>query len=292
MIIGFVGDVHGLVFHCLALLATWQRESGRRLDAVVQLGDMGAYPNTNRTDAASRSYLALDPAQADFSRLLKADGALAEHLHRMREQFVGPIYFLRGNHEDFDYLRRLPLDNASGTARVDDFDLYRYVPDGTVVRLAGLRVAFLGGIETERPDDRTIHEDAYRSLMDQDAGSVDVLATHDPPYGIGVGHRGQISGSRLVTALIERVQPAFHLSAHVHHLNGQRSYGRTRSWSLDCLIASAKWRPEENGFRQGCLAVLDTTTSTLVPVTGSWLSEFDTKGFDFDSWYETFNSGH
>ena len=153
-----------------------------------------------------------------------------------------------------------------------------------------LRIAFLGGIETETPDPRSIDQNAYQSLMGLGPGSFDVLATHDPPYGIGMGHRGQISGSRLVTSLIENTQPALHLSGHVHHLNGQRNYGLTRSWSLDCPIASVKWHPEENGFRMGCLAVLDTDTWFLQPLTDSWLYDFDTRGFDFDSWFESFTS--
>ena len=91
-----------------------------------------------------------------------------------------------------------------------------------------------------------------------------------------------------ITSLIEHTQPTFHFSGHVHHLNGPRSYGRTWSWSLDCLISSVRWRREENGFRMGCLAVLDTSTRFLQPITDLWLREFDTRGFDFDSWYESF----
>ena len=38
MLIGFVGDVHGLVYHAIALVTTWQRKSGKKLDFVVQVG--------------------------------------------------------------------------------------------------------------------------------------------------------------------------------------------------------------------------------------------------------------
>ncbi len=78
-------------------------------------------------------------------------------------------------------------------------------------------------------------------------------------------------------------------SVHLHHLNGERQYGRTKSWSLDCLIAPVKWQPEDNGFRLGCMAVLDTDSGFLQPITDSWLNDFDTRSFDFDSWYESFN---
>ena len=286
MLIGFVGDVHGLVYHALALVTTWQRKTGKKLDLVVQVGDMGAYPTLDSIDEAGRRHVELDPAQADFSRLLQADGTRAQALRAVRGEMASAIHFLRGNHEDFLYLDSLPRDAADGTAKVDGFGLFRYVPDGTVLQLGEVKIAFLGGIEIEGPDPRSIDTEGYQLLMDLGPGSFDILATHEPPYGVGIGYRGQVSGSKLITGLIEHTQPAYHFSGHVHHLNGPRSYGRTWSWSLDCLISSVRWHPEENGFRMGCLAVLDASTWFLQPVTDLWLREFDTRGFDFDAWYE------
>ena len=74
MLVGFVGDVHGLAYHVVALLSTWQRVTHKKLDIIVQVGDMGAYSVLDRMDESSRRQMELDPAQADFSRLLKADG--------------------------------------------------------------------------------------------------------------------------------------------------------------------------------------------------------------------------
>ena len=101
MLIGFVGDVHGLVYHAIALVTTWQRKSGKKLDFVVQVGDMGAYPELDRVDEAGRRHIALDPAQGDFSRLLQADGLRGERLRAVRDELAAPVHFLRGNHEDF-----------------------------------------------------------------------------------------------------------------------------------------------------------------------------------------------
>ena len=77
---------------------------------------MGAFPDTNRLDIATKRYLAVDPSQADFIRLLRAEGERAENLRRIREQFASPIFFVRGNHEDFDWLYQLPVDESSLTA--------------------------------------------------------------------------------------------------------------------------------------------------------------------------------
>src|SRR5690242_4132812 len=100
MLIGFVGDVHGQVFHALAAVVAWQQERDWQFDLLVQVGDMGAYPDPTRMEAASRRYLAAEPSQADFSRLLRREGEQAAQLHALRRSLASPLSFIRGNHED------------------------------------------------------------------------------------------------------------------------------------------------------------------------------------------------
>ena len=290
MIIGFIGDVHGAVYQAIALAATWQAKTGTQFDHLIQVGDMAAFPDPEQGDAATKRYIAIDPAQADFSRLLKAKGRRASRLTEIRDELLPPIHFVRGNHEDFDFLQQLSVDESTGSAKVDPFDLIRYVPDGTVLRLGGLNVAFLGGIEVDSRDARAIDEAAYDSLIRLGTGLIDVLVTHEVPYGQSLGYRGDNWGSKLIKRLIEETQPTFHVAGHVHHVSGPRRNGRTTSWTLSGLVASARWYPELNGFELGCLAVLDTDTGTLRPITDEWMADFDTKSFDFDSWFEGFHS--
>lgn len=284
MLIAFVGDVHGMAFHAVAALATLQERLGRPFDLLIQVGDMGAYPDPARMDAASRRYLEAEPAQGDFTRLLSADGERAERLRRLRARFAGPIHFIRGNHEDLEWLGRLPVDPGYRTAGVDPFNLLRYVPDGAVLSFDGLRVGFLGGVE-ERSDAAGIDAEAYRSLRDLGAGTLDVLVTHEGPYGTSVGFRGDVHGSPMMTRLGEALRPSFHIAGHAHTSHGPRTFGPTVYLGLSSLIASARWHPEARGLQEGCLAVLDTESGDLRQVTGSWLSEFPTP-FDFDSWAE------
>src|SRR5581483_5896407 len=241
MLIGFIGDVHGQVFHALAAVATWQIENGRRFDLLIQVGDVGAYPDPARMDAASRRYLAAEPSQGDFVRLLHASGARADRLRRLRRQFASPIYFVRGNHEDQEWLRQLPIDQATGTAAVDPFDFFCFVPDGTVLRIGDARIAFIGGAEADEADDARIDSQAHQALLDLGVGAIDVLVTHDAPYGVSVGYYGQTQGSRLVTQLIEQLQPTFHVAGHLGQ-HGPRTNGRTTFLCLAGLIESALWK--------------------------------------------------
>lgn len=288
MLIGFIGDVHGQVFHMLAAVTTWQQQTGRTFDLLIQVGDMGAFPDPARMDAASARYLATEPSQADFSRLLPMTGVGAEQLGALRRSLASPIYFIRGNHEDTAWLRQLPRDSATGTAPVDPCDLLRYVPDGTVLRLGGLQIACLGGVESPDEGEATeaaIDQDAYRALLERGAGTTDILVTHDAPYGVSVGYHGQVQGSALITQLIARTQPTFHVAGHLA-LSGPHISGGTTSLVLEGLVASPLWQPAARGLEPGCLAVLATSAGQLTPVTAPWLSRFPTP-FDADAWLRT-----
>lgn len=283
MRIAFVGDVHGRAFHALAAVATLQAGLSARFDLIVQVGDFG-FPDPERADEAGKRYLAADPAEADLSRLLAATGPRAEALARVRESLGQPVLFVRGNHEDVRWLNGLAVDRATQAAPADPFDLFRYVPDGTVLDLEGIRVAFLGGVE-ELPGDAAIDRTAYASLLQLPRGAVDLLVTHEGPYGSSRGYHGDALGSRLMTELVAKLQPAFHVFGHAHQCIGPERLGKTIYLGVDALVASAIWQPDAQGLKPGCLAVLDTETCALAHVTDDWLVAFP-KPFDLDRWAE------
>ena len=148
----------------------------------------------------------------------------------------------------------------------------------------GLRIAFLGGVE-ERDDAAGINRGAYEALLALEPGNIDVLVTHQGPYGSSTGFRGDIHGSRMITDLIESTRPTFQVAGHAHVLSGPTRFGETTYLGLDCVIPSPLYHPEVRGFQPGSLGVLDTDPGKLEPVTDDWLVEFETP-FDFNRWYE------
>lgn len=284
MLIAFLGDVHGRVFHAVAAFAELQERLGRQLDFLVQVGDMGAFPDPARMDEFTKRYLEVDPSEADFARLLQAGGERVAQVGRMRDRLGGAIHFVRGNHEDFDWLDGLPIDGQ--TAQADSFDALRYVPDATVLDVGGVRIAWLGGVE-ELPGQPAIDREAYGALMELGPGAIDVLVTHQGPYGTTVGHYGNVQGSKLMTELVDRLQPRYHVAGHAHELCGPKAFGPTTYLGMASIVASARWQPDARGLQPGCLAVLDTETGELRPITDDWLAGFDAP-FDFDAWVRRF----
>ncbi|MET7401419.1 metallophosphoesterase family protein [Dactylosporangium sp. NPDC005572] len=270
MLIAFVGDVHGRVLHAFAALLTLQRRRGVALDAVVQVGDLGAYPGPERMDAPSRRFLAEHPAEGDFFRLLDPDPALAAAVTEALKH-LPPMHFVSGNHEDFEFLA------AIGGGPVDPLGAVRHVPDGTVAELAGQRVAFLGRVE--EPGYMDLDPDALGTLLAAPPGSADILVTHDGPHGLCTDWQGTTRGSPKLAALIDHLQPALHVSGHYHHPNGPRHYGRTVSYALSELVYPRRnrRRPEHDNPRQqvmaGAIGLYDTGTGAFELIDDDWLAD-------------------
>lgn len=67
MKIAFLGDLHGRVFHALALVTTWQEKHGEKLDMVIQVGDMGGHSLQAMIKTETRTLeFVMDDWLADF----------------------------------------------------------------------------------------------------------------------------------------------------------------------------------------------------------------------------------
>ncbi|MGH8902477.1 MAG: metallophosphoesterase family protein [Egibacteraceae bacterium] len=268
MKLGLIGDIHGRVFHTLAAVLAWQSVLNEKLDLVIQVGDLGAFPDPDRLDPATSRFAREDPTELDFSRLLNADSELEPVLLDARRQLARPIHFIRGNHEDREWLDELHIRQSAPVSAVDRFDLFWHVADGTVLDFESVRIAFLGGIETTDTTE-CIDPEAYRELMMVPAGSIDLLVTHDAPFGIGT-YRDRIQGSPMISALVETLQPRYHVAGHYHHMAGPKTYGETVYLGLSCLLYPTQRDPSRS-VQPGSLALLDTRNGEFRHVTEDWL---------------------
>ena len=281
MHIAFVGDVHGRVFHALAAVMRCQQRLQAPLDLVVQVGDFGAYPDISYLDEAMARYVQDDPTEGDFLQLRTAEGVLASSLRRVRQHLARPVLFVRGNHEAHAWLADEHRRLGHAVVPVDPIDLFPHVADGAVIDLEGVRLAFLGGIETRRPEGG-IDAAAYQSLLHLERGSVDVLVTHDGPYGIGTDFRGHAQGSRLISELIASLQPRLHVGGHYHHMNGPHRFGTTTYFGLCCLLHPPKRDPRRT-IQPGSVAIFDPDRHSIDFVTDPWFEGIE-GSFDFVGW--------
>ncbi|GAA0994504.1 hypothetical protein GCM10009555_087110 [Acrocarpospora macrocephala] len=283
MKVAFFGDVHGYVLHALGAAVMLQNRRGITLDALIQVGDLGAFPSPERWDEPSRRFGANSPAQGDFFRLLDPSPHLAEGV-RLALAGLPPFLFVSGNHEDHEWLATLHQASATDVTPVDPLAAYHHVACGQILDLAGQRVGFLGMVDM--PGKMDFDPDAYAHFLTAEPGSVDILITHEGPYGMSRNVHGHVQGSAKLTKLIEHLQPRLHVSGHYHHENGHRHYGRTISYALAQLVPPkiTRWDPNPVNPQQqvapGSIALLDTDTGTFDYIHDPWLAEIS--GDDLD----------
>lgn len=221
------GDIHGRLALMLTIAALWERSRGQRLDGLLQVGDMGAFPNHARLDDATARHARRDPDELGYRAFLHAEDEAAPFLRACR----APIYFVRGNHEDFEHLAAFPRPQA-----VDAAGRIIYIPDGQSLALGdGLLLGAFGGIppsteargrgrsardrfrkagrRAQLGPERFTEEQMRRAFKRRAAP--DILMTHAGPACSAFPR-----GSSLLAELAERVRPGVHLFGHHHAVVG------------------------------------------------------------------------
>ena len=219
MILAF-GDLHGRIRAMYRAAEIWSEESNSTVDAIVQVGDFGIFP---------------DPSTLESEKVEKYGTGDYAELAASRWKAPIPTYFCKGNNEDFDALKRPLLPDLT------------FVPDGDVIKLGDTRIAFLGGAwapksyASEEGKPNHISSSAVKRLFDQD---FEVLICHEAPAGTRFPGKRYAVGAPPIRELILEKQPALAIHGH-HHIPGEHFLGKTRVISLDLLRPA---RPESAYF--------------------------------------------
>ena len=115
-------------------------------------------------------------------------------------------------------------------------------------------------------------------------GAIDVLVAHQGPYGSSIGFRGDVHGSRRLSALMEQLRPRYYVAGHAHQAVGPLEYGPTTYVGLNGLVPSRRWEPESRGLAPGCLAVIDTDGDGLSVLSAGRLRDVPSP-IDFEDWW-------
>jgi hypothetical protein len=215
------GDLHGRVLPAFKLAQAWAREHAVKLDGLLQVGDLGYFPDPSRYDKATKRHVERDALEAGVSLVVEpseiADAVFAE------EECPPGMWFTLGNHEDYDQLKE--LESCAGRD-ADSFvaDAYvklRCIRDGRIAELpGGLRVGALWGIDDKAPHARqktpVSARIKHRSAIALCCARFDVMLMHESPRdAIHEGH-----GSEDISDVLRCAQPAFAFFGHYHSVPG------------------------------------------------------------------------
>jgi hypothetical protein len=226
------GDLHGRVLPAFRLAMAWGREHGVPVEGLLQVGDLGYFPDLTRLDRATIRHASEDPLELGV-RQVTEPSAQADALFLGEEPAPRALWFVAGNHEDFEALAA--LDQAAGPEAasfpVDEYRRLWCLRDGAVATLpGGLRVGALWGIDTEAPRARRDLPPGAalrpRSVERLAASAFGVLLTHESPRdAVRAG-----AGSEAIGELIRAAQPAFAFFGHYGRARGPVAgdFGRTQ----------------------------------------------------------------
>jgi hypothetical protein len=232
------GDLHGRVLPAFKLAQAWSREHGITLAGLLQVGDLGYFPNPSRFDKATKRHAAKDTLE-DGVRLIAQASAEADAVFG-DEACPRALWFTAGNHEDYDLLKEWErgAGREADSFVVDAYGKVHCIRDGRVARLpGGLRVGALWGIDDRAPGARKRipprAKISQRGTLALRGASFDVLLAHESPRdAVLVG-----SGSEDIAGIIDCARPAFAFFGH-YHTTGRRvegDFGGTRVYHLSHL---------------------------------------------------------
>ncbi len=223
------GDIHGRISLMYTLAILWQQEAGINLDGLLQVGDFGAFPDLSKLDEATKKHAQKDPDELGFQDY---HIATPESKFYLEHQQAPITYFVRGNHEDFDY-----LDSFNKPSSIDPWEKIWFIPDRQIVTVGerdlSIEIAGFGGIapRQEKPLRGKLAREKYRKAQKisksdprffsetsienirSNLQNIDILMTHAGPQSSDLP-----TGSIFLNLLIEHLQPRVHLFGHHHQV--------------------------------------------------------------------------
>ncbi|WP_159473720.1 metallophosphoesterase [Chryseobacterium sp. 18068] len=185
MRIAIFSDIHGKILLPFKLVDLYQRETGRKIDFILQCGDIGAYPNIENLDKATIKHAQYDRDELGFhDDFTKANKEIKAFLDALNINMI----CVRGNHEDHDFLDSLEKENSQNS--LFPIDIYNRVfvcksgckqtleKENEVLNFVGIgRIGDRKGRTEKRFIQNYERKEIKKLLKTKD--TFDVLITHD-----------------------------------------------------------------------------------------------------------------
>ena len=245
-----IGDIHGRVYHLLSIVNNILRTT--HIDFIIQLGDFGYYLNHDQLDESTKRFAKDDPSELHSLNYFNQTEAQNQRYSKYLNHLNQPIHFIEGNHECNAILSTLKTYDES--LPQDTLGLFKYIPNLHTIEQDGVKMTFLGGWEHEGFFTCSDGDINPNQLQGQ---TTDILFTHDGPYGIQMGFKGKIQGSRIVSEILETLEPKFHFHGHYHTTTGPNKIKQTLSQGLAVFMLPRRNTPAMD-INPGSIGVFDT----------------------------------
>lgn len=278
--IAIFADLHGYIQLCLKLCVRWQQETGRHIDLILQTGDLGVFPDESWLDRATRRHSLHDPEGLGFMHYFaRYDAATAA----LWQQLDCNLLFVRGNHEAHFWLDQREQETSEPLFAVDVYQRIYCLKSGQpyIFQQDDEQVAILGIGRIGTHDDGSIspkvrHMQAHELERLSHLGEqpIDILATHDAPYGLIFAN----SGLHAIRQVLDVQQPLYHFFGHyIGDVCLEMSY--LNHVTHACKLAEPHFTKHEPGYtlQTGVMGILhwtDQQQHQFELVDAPWLREY------------------
>jgi len=255
MRLAIFSDIHGKILLPFKLVDLYQKQTGNKIDFILQCGDMGAYPDMNNLDKATFKHAKNDRDELGFhDQFTKENKEIKSFLDQLNINMI----CIRGNHEDHDYLDR--LEEAETREKLFPIDIYKRVfvcKSGLAQTLTanGVTLKFVGvgriGDRKGRSEKRFIQDYERKAIkkLYKSSDIFDVLITHDKDDSSQRGY-----GMAEIRHLLDNVIFRYHFYGHTGEPYKQET-------DVNRITQSVKIKELEfNGsgiLEEGCMIILE-----------------------------------
>src|SRR5579884_1561812 len=274
MNIAIFADVHGRILLAFVLCARWEKETGEKIDLILQAGDLGTFPDKASLDRATVRHAEEDATELGFMHYFVGKSAEATHV---LSRTTCDLVFVRGNHEAHQWLDALEQKARGPLFSVDVYQrlwcLKTGVPYTHTVGDEQITILGIGRTGQRGNTLKPEHIQPYEQQKLEQLGTIpiDVLLTHDMPPGINSRSIGMIE----ISAALERYKPAYHFYGHIGGAchEGTASNGVTHY----CKLADLEFQGVDKLVHPGSMAILrwsDPQHHSFTVLDEPWLKEY------------------
>lgn len=260
MRIAIVSDVHGKILLPFKLVDLYQKETGKKVDLILQCGDLGAYPTMENLDKATIRHAQYDRDELGFhDDFTKADPLIAAFLEKLGLEMI----CVRGNHEDHDFLDALEQQSTASRFPIDVYKRVWICKSGQVQTLnlhdETLNVVGIGriGDRKGRSEKRFIQDYERQEInkLYKLKTDLDLLITHDKGGSLAGDY-----GMKEIRDLLDDVIFRYHFYGHT----GEAFKQELDDNSITQSVKVKELEFTESGILpEGCLLMLEKNGDTM-----------------------------
>lgn len=213
--IAIFSDIHGKILLPFKMVDRYQKDFNKKIDLIIQCGDIGAYPDIDNLDKATIRHAKHDRDELGFHDDFTS---FNQEISAFLEELDLKMICVRGNHEDHDFLDN--LEKKYSDTSIFPIDIYKYIWLCKSGELQNFQkdqenLSFVGfgriGDRKNRQEKRFIQKYEYEKVKQlfNSKGFIELLITHDSDNTSDPGY-----GSKEVREILDNIPFQYHFFGH------------------------------------------------------------------------------